>query len=485
MPLGSVTLPDGLGALTIPDSSTVTRTIPIGSASWIRVVNIRVNFSNLSHTFPGDLDFLLIGPDGRNLEFWSDVGDFVDIVNGNFTISDAGASSLSENGANPSGTYKPTDYTGTQPVETSSNWSGLPSMTINHPGPAGSATFASAFGGAWIPNSSWTLKVRDDDPTISGSLGGWSITFDYRLIVKPHDFDNNQFSDIVFQNNDGTPGIWTMNGFVATSVGPAGPNAPWPSNPGPSWKVKGDGDFNDDGRSDILWQNLDGAAGVWLMNGLTATAMSTVGTNPGPSWQIKGTADFNFDGKADILWQNLDGTPGIWLMNGFSVLASGTVGTNPGPAWQVKAAADFNGDGKTDILWQNLDGTPGIWLMDGLNVIGVGQPHTNPGPNWQIKGTGDFNNDGNADILWQHTDGTAAIWLMDGLTALNVGTVGTNPGTSWHIMGSGDYNGDHNSDILWQKDDGTPGIWFMSGLSLLGAGVAGSFNPGPEWHIIG
>jgi hypothetical protein len=120
-----------------------------------------------------------------------------------------------------------------------------------------------------------------------------------------------------------------------------------------------------------------------------------------------------------------------------------------------------------------------------LNVIGVGQPHTNPGPNWQIKGTGDFNNDGNADILWQHTDGTAAIWLMDGLTALNVGTVGTNPGTSWHIMGSGDYNGDHNSDILWQKDDGTPGIWFMSGLSLLGAGVAGSFNPGPEWHIIG
>ena len=29
--------------------------------------------------------------------------------------------------------------------------------------------------------------------------------------------------------------------------------------------------------------------------------------NPGPSWQVKGTGDFNGDGKSDILWQNNDG----------------------------------------------------------------------------------------------------------------------------------------------------------------------------------
>ena len=74
---------------------------------------------------------------------------------------------------------------------------------------------------------------------------------------------------------------------------------------------------------------------------------------------IKGTGDFNFDGKADILWQNDDGTPGIWLMNGLTVLAAAPVGINPGPAWQVKGSGDFNSDGKADILWQNTDGTAG------------------------------------------------------------------------------------------------------------------------------
>jgi hypothetical protein len=39
-------------------------------------------------------------------------------------------------------------------------------------------------------------------------------------------------------------------------------------------------------------------------------------------------------------------------------------------------------------------------------------------------------------------------------------------------------------DILWQNDNGQAGIWFMNGLSVVAAGVAGSFNPGPEWHII-
>jgi hypothetical protein len=37
---------------------------------------------------------------------------------------------------------------------------------------------------------------------------------------------------------------------------------------------------------------------------------------------------------------------------------------------------------------------------------------------------------------------------------------------------------------LWQNDNGQAAIWFMNGLSVVAAGVAGSFNPGPDWHII-
>ena len=77
-------------------------------------------------------------------------------------------------------------------------------------------------------------------------------------------------------------------------------------------------------------------------------------SNPGPSWQIKATGDFNGDGKSDILWQNTDGTPAIWLMNGTNPIGAAVVGaSNPGPSWHVEGTGDFNGDGKSDILWQN------------------------------------------------------------------------------------------------------------------------------------
>ena len=39
------------------------------------------------------------------------------------------------------------------------------------------------------------------------------------------------------------------------------------SNPGPGWQVAGTGDFDGDGNADILWQNADGTPAIWLMNG--------------------------------------------------------------------------------------------------------------------------------------------------------------------------------------------------------------------------
>jgi hypothetical protein len=40
------------------------------------------------------------------------------------------------------------------------------------------------------------------------------------------------------------------------------------SNPGPSWQIKATGDFNEDGSADIQWQDTDGTPANWLMNGL-------------------------------------------------------------------------------------------------------------------------------------------------------------------------------------------------------------------------
>ena len=115
-------------------------------------------------------------------------------------------------------------------------------------------------------------------------------------------------------------------------------------NPGPSWHVKAAGDFNADGHADILWQNENGTPGIWTMDGLTRTGGANVGGfNPGPSWKVKTAGDYNGDGRSDILWQNDNGQPGIWLMDGFNVLADNAVGFNPGPSWNVIGQHDLIG----------------------------------------------------------------------------------------------------------------------------------------------
>ena len=100
--------------------------------------------------------------------------------------------------------------------------------------------------------------------------------------------------------------------------------------------------------------------------------------------------------------------------------------------------------------------------------------------------THNFNGDGKSDILWQSDDGTPAVWLMDGTGATTASAAGSfNPGPTWHVKASADFDGDGKADILWQGNDGTAAMWLMDGPNATFAGAAGPFNPGPSWDIKG
>jgi Calx-beta domain/FG-GAP-like repeat/Cysteine-rich secretory protein family/RTX calcium-binding nonapeptide repeat (4 copies) len=319
------------------------------------------------------------------------------------------------------------------------------------------------------------LSGATNGATISDNQGTGTIVDDDGLHVR--DFNADGHSDILWQNANGTPAVWLMNGTSAAAFGPA------LTNPGPAWHEKAAADFNGDGKSDILWQNDNGTPGVWLMDGTGVAAFGPALANPGPAWHANAAADFNGDGKADILWQNDNGTPAVWLMDGTGVVTAGPALVNPGPAWHEKAAADFNGDGKADILWQNDDGTAAVWLMDGTNVAAYGPALTNPGPAWHATAAADFDSDGKADILWQNDNGTPGVWLMNGTNVSVFGPGLTNPGPAWHEKAAADFNGDHRADILWQNDDGTAAVWLMGGAGVSNFGPALA-NPGSDWHII-
>jgi hypothetical protein len=265
------------------------------------------------------------------------------------------------------------------------------------------------------------------------------------------------------------------------------------------WTAPPKTDFNGDGDADIFWRHsTQGILAVWLMDGINLTGAAL--TNPSaiddPQWQIAGTGDFNGDGKPDILWRHAtQAIMAVWFMDGLNLVSASLL--NPSaiddPAWEIASVADFNADGKPDILWRHsTQGIMAVWYLDGINLVGASL--TNPSAiddiQWQIQATGDFNSDGKPDILWRHaTQGIMAVWFMDGisLTAASL----TNPSAiddiAWQIAGAADFNSDGQPDILWRHStQGIMAVWFMDGVNLTAASLT---NPSaiddPAWQIAG
>jgi len=64
------------------------------------------------------------------------------------------------------------------------------------------------------------------------------------------------------------------------------------------------------------------------MNGGSITSSLGLGTVP-TAWAVEQVGDFDGDGKADILWRHTSGLLALWLMNGGSITSSLGLGAVP------------------------------------------------------------------------------------------------------------------------------------------------------------
>jgi hypothetical protein len=310
--------------------------------------------------------------------------------------------------------------------------------------------------------------------------------FEVRLQQDAHnDFNGDGFSDVLWRSDTGQLTRWqgTKDGaFVASSVSANVPT---------DWKVAGTGDFNGDGREDILWRHDSGVLTDWLANasgGFDANSNNLFTSVP-TDWHVVGTGDFNGDGRSDVLWRHDSGAITDWLATpsgGFVANDATVLGQVP-LEWKVAGTGDFNGDGLVDILWRHDSGAVTNWLgtAEGGFVANDANVLASVPNEWHIVGTGDFNGDGIEDILWRHDSGFVTDWLGNengGFSANDANGFAGVP-LDWAVVGTGDYNADGIDDILWRQTGGevtnwlgTPSGGFTDNWSHAAAFMA------PTWH---
>lgn len=171
--LGTVTYTFLVGTLPPPVANTGSVTIPNSGAATPYpspivvsgvtgpVTKVRATLHALSHTFPGDLDVLLVGPGGQKVMLLSDAGGGTDVNGVTLTFDD---SAPAVPATIVSGTFAPTNVGTADPF----------------PAPAPAAPYGaslSAFNGV-DPNGTWQLFIVDDAGGDLGTLaGGWSLSF--------------------------------------------------------------------------------------------------------------------------------------------------------------------------------------------------------------------------------------------------------------------------------------------------------------------
>ncbi|HXJ72237.1 MAG TPA: proprotein convertase P-domain-containing protein, partial [Candidatus Dormibacteraeota bacterium] len=192
-------------AISIPTSGNATpypSTINVSALAGGTVSAVTVSLRGVTHTYPADVDVLLVGPNGQKAVIFSDVGGGGDINNVNLTFSDAAAAALTATGQISSGTYKPSNVEPGEAGELD---------TFSAPAPPGPYTAPLNVFIGQPANGVWSLYVVDDGPGDKGSIASWSLT----IAVQPIGSQPPIISDIPNQAttvNTPTPAIgFTVN----------------------------------------------------------------------------------------------------------------------------------------------------------------------------------------------------------------------------------------------------------------------------------
>ena len=288
-----------------------------------QVTRVTVTLKQLSHTFPDDVDVVLVGPTGVKFILISDAGGNPDWVGETYTLDDNGPTAFPDGSQAVSDWFKPSNYgTGdTFPPP-------APAGPYLSPATAGLDRLA-AFTGL-DPNGTWSLYVFDDQGGDVGTMaGGWDLTITTSCMAPSgavtSDFNGDCSGDLAVYRP--STGHWFVRNQPAVQFGD--PN-----------DIPTAGDYNGDGFEDVAV--FRPSTGQWFVRNQFTVQFGDRGDVPVPG-------DFNGDGLTDVAVYRP--STGDWFVrNQFSVNFGG-------PGGYVPVVGDYNGDGTDDVaVYQPVDG---------------------------------------------------------------------------------------------------------------------------------
>lgn len=363
------------------------------------------------------------------------------------------------------------------------------SILKGFPAPSGALCLSSiCMGAAPTPVGAETAVSRTAEMSLLATSGTCSNSSGH-VVAVPYDLTGDCTSDILWMNDQTHQFGWWL---VYPTEEPRGTLSKWISqvvSVTPGYWIAASGDFNGDGKADLIWTSNNRDLYMWTNNNGSGFTSTYIGTYP-DGWTLVGAADMNGDGVDDLIWENQNNCEyGYWLMNGTQVINRTTISVTCGYHIKFIETAFDSPNGTTPaIYWQGPANENGIspyyqWLPQGQtpNASFYGYAPSNwsfvSGSRPYASSIGIFFS---LDVFYGSVTGgvTGLWWCANSLAGGESGNTSFMPG--YQVVASGHYTGpfgiDNDSeDILWMDAAGDLVVWPEDGSQMAGSVFDGDY----------